>query len=192
MAGRRPWVLPNTLTWMRLAFVPVLWVLAFLGYDRAVAIGLVIAASTDFLDGWIARRTGTQTEFGSALDARADHMLMLSTGAFVVLLRPEFIREQFVPLAVCLGLGLVVLAVGWVRRRGSVDLHLWSSKVAGFAAYGYAAVLFYFGDFSRSLFALTMAIAYLAMLEALVVLLTRREVDQNLGTILLPRRRHTA
>jgi len=192
MAGGRPWVHPNTLTWMRLAFVPVLWVLAFLGHGRAVAIGLVIAASTDFLDGWIARRTGTVTEFGSALDARADHLLMLSTGAFVVILRPEFIREQFVPLAACLGLGLVVLAVGWVKRRGSVDLHLYSSKVAGFAAYGYAALLFYFGDASRALFALTMGIAYLAMLESLVVLLSRREVDEHLGSILLPRRRRTA
>jgi CDP-diacylglycerol--glycerol-3-phosphate 3-phosphatidyltransferase len=83
--------LPNQLTWLRLALAVVMFaLLAFgrsLGYDRAVyAASLVlfaIAAGTDWLDGYLARRYGMVTTLGRILDPFADKVIVC--GAFVFL-----------------------------------------------------------------------------------------------------------
>ncbi len=81
--------LPNALTVARLAAVPVFVVL--LVADRgaegalrwwAVAV-FMVAAATDYLDGYLARRWGVVSSFGKLADPIADKALVL--GALVVL-----------------------------------------------------------------------------------------------------------
>ena len=75
--------LPNILTVVRIALVPVFVILMALDglweYMRYVALGVfVIASVTDWLDGIIARRKNIVTRFGKLMDPLADKILVAS------------------------------------------------------------------------------------------------------------------
>ncbi|WP_456786448.1 CDP-diacylglycerol--glycerol-3-phosphate 3-phosphatidyltransferase [Cellulomonas sp. P5_C5] len=83
------WNLANVLTVLRIALVPFFaWALLADGghttTGRLIATTLfVVAAATDRLDGWLARRSGQVTDLGKMLDPIADKVLI---GTALVLL----------------------------------------------------------------------------------------------------------
>ena len=68
--------LPNVLTISRLLMTPYIGHLVLTHELRSACAFLFVAAVTDLLDGWIARRTGKYTVFGSIADPAADKALM--------------------------------------------------------------------------------------------------------------------
>src|SRR5262245_9273306 len=87
--------LANKITILRILALPA-FILAVLYYApdyeylRAVALGIfLLAAVSDFVDGYIARRFDQKTQIGSILDPLADKLLLVS--AFVCL----FIRKDY-------------------------------------------------------------------------------------------------
>lgn len=76
------WNLPTFLTLSRIIIIP-LFVFA-VKYQPLIGVMVFLVASlTDFLDGYLARRTGKITEFGIILDPIADKFLIIS--ALIVL-----------------------------------------------------------------------------------------------------------
>ena len=178
---------PNLLTGLRLASIPVLWVLAMQGRDHLLGYGLGLAFATDLLDGPLARRMGRTSELGSRTDSLADHLLATSTVAWLFLLRPSFFEHHAGPLLGWAALALFTLGVAWVRFRRFVDLHLYSSKAAVFLAYTMAVGMLATGHFHEWHFRLAFAAAVFAALESLAVLLTRPDPDEHGGSIFLKR-----
>jgi CDP-diacylglycerol--glycerol-3-phosphate 3-phosphatidyltransferase len=73
--------IPNFLTLSRLAAIPPLMVLLmvrFPGHDQLAAALFIVFSITDILDGEIARRRGTVSNFGKFLDPLADKLFVLS------------------------------------------------------------------------------------------------------------------
>ena len=73
---------PNGLTLFRIAAIPVIVGLFYLDTPagRYIAAGLFTAAAiSDFLDGWIARARGLQSDLGRMLDPIADKLLVSAT-----------------------------------------------------------------------------------------------------------------
>lgn len=71
--------LANTLTWIRIAAIPVVayCFLSSFEYSRPIAfVVFVIAAITDLLDGYVARRLGQTSRFGEFLDPVADKLMV--------------------------------------------------------------------------------------------------------------------
>ena len=67
----------NAITTLRLlASLPVIVLILQLKISWAAALAWVVVASTDFLDGWVARRQGATTS-GAFLDPLADKVLVL-------------------------------------------------------------------------------------------------------------------
>ena len=78
--------LPNILTFLRILLVPILVVVLLTKFDGKELVGLavfLVAAFTDFLDGFIARRWGLVTRLGKLLDPAADKIL--TSAAFISL-----------------------------------------------------------------------------------------------------------
>lgn len=81
---RRPvreefWNLPNTITSFRLAVVPILMLMPFADGRQASQVFAwlyIVAALTDILDGWLARRGQQVTRIGKLLDPLADKLLV--------------------------------------------------------------------------------------------------------------------
>ena len=83
----RFWNLPNSITMVRTAAVPVLLLLPlFPGRtgSQVIAWCFIVAALTDLLDGWLARRGQMVTHIGKLLDPLADKLIV--TAALVVML----------------------------------------------------------------------------------------------------------
>ena len=73
--------LPNILTMMRIALIPPVMVLLLLESPKASFIAALLAglaAITDWLDGWLARRSGQVSLVGKLLDPLADKLLVMA------------------------------------------------------------------------------------------------------------------
>ena len=78
--------IPNILTCFRILLVPILVVVLLTKFDGKEFVGLgvfLLAAFTDFLDGFIARRWSLVTPLGKLLDPAADKIL--TSAAFISL-----------------------------------------------------------------------------------------------------------
>ncbi len=80
---------PNLLTFLRMALIPVFASLLFYGNTGWALIVFVIAGISDGVDGFVARRFKQESELGTIIDPIADKLLM--TTAFVILTLPNII-----------------------------------------------------------------------------------------------------
>jgi CDP-diacylglycerol--glycerol-3-phosphate 3-phosphatidyltransferase len=81
------WNIPNILTLMRIAAIPLMVVLLLSGERETCfwAAALFSAASfTDWLDGYLARRMGIVTVFGKFLDPIADKLIVMAALIMIV------------------------------------------------------------------------------------------------------------
>jgi CDP-diacylglycerol--glycerol-3-phosphate 3-phosphatidyltransferase len=84
--------LPTYLTLLRILLIPVLVALFYLPWNAAhVACAFVftIAAVTDWLDGYLARKMGLTTYFGAFLDPVADKLMVAITLVLIVQADPS-------------------------------------------------------------------------------------------------------
>ena len=180
--------LPNAISLSRLALLPVLWGIALVGATQALAIGIALVASTDWVDGLLARTMHWSSRLGSRLDSIADHLLTISAMVWVAMLRPAFLVENapvLIPWAV---LGALTLAVGWIRFHKFGDVHLYSAKVAMVVGYLFLILLFFRDSYDPRLFAAVAALGFVAVLETLAAFLIIDHPNERIGSILLRRR----
>ena len=78
--------LPTALTLSRIVLIPF-FVLSVYNHPVIGALVFAVASITDFLDGYLARRSGQITKFGIIMDPLADKFLVIS--AFIVLVDME-------------------------------------------------------------------------------------------------------
>jgi CDP-diacylglycerol--glycerol-3-phosphate 3-phosphatidyltransferase/cardiolipin synthase len=114
--------LPNLLTWLRIALIPVFIALFYLpdGWLSAHARNLaaawlfIVGALTDWLDGWLARTLDQTSAFGAFLDPVADKLMVAA--ALIVL--------------VALGRADVTVAVVIIGREIAISaLREWMAKI---------------------------------------------------------------
>ena len=81
---------PNLLTFLRMALIPVFASLLFYGYSGWALIVFIAAGLSDGIDGFVARRFNQESELGTIIDPIADKLLM--TVAFVILTMPNVLQ----------------------------------------------------------------------------------------------------
>ncbi len=124
---------PNAITVMRLACIPVfLWLLFGTGRQSAAAVLLGVLGATDWVDGFVARRYHQVSTVGKVLDPVADRVLVVTAvvaitvhGAVPVWFGAATLaREVVVSVAVLLlaSLGAARIDVLWVGKAGTFAL----------------------------------------------------------------------
>lgn len=73
---RDVWNVPNVLTMIRLALIPVFAVLHASGRGRLALLVFCVASLTDWLDGYLARKHHQITDFGKLMDPLADKLMV--------------------------------------------------------------------------------------------------------------------
>ena len=114
-ASSRVLTIPNALSAVRLATVPIfVWLFVTDRENLGVAI-YAGAAWTDFFDGYIARRTGTVTELGKLLDPLADRVAII---ALAVALVATSVLPAWLAGAVILRDVVILASFPWFERKG--------------------------------------------------------------------------
>ncbi len=78
-ADERVWTVPNVISFLRLALVPVFAWLIVGEHDAAALVVLAVAGATDWFDGFIARRFDQMSRLGRMLDPAADRLYIFVT-----------------------------------------------------------------------------------------------------------------
>ncbi|WP_423707828.1 CDP-diacylglycerol--glycerol-3-phosphate 3-phosphatidyltransferase [Undibacterium sp. WLX3042] len=119
-----PFNFPILLTWLRVALIPLVVGVFYLPdtwlspFEKGVASSLVfiIAAVTDWFDGFLARRWNQTSSFGAFLDPVADKLMV--AGALLVLV--EFDRVNAVVAFVIIGREITISALReWMALIGA-------------------------------------------------------------------------
>ena len=93
------WNLPNSLTLFRIFLVPFLVVVLLTKFSNFVGLGIfLVAAATDYFDGYFARKLKKTTRLGALLDPIADKLLM--SAAFISLVELGLARAWMVVIII--------------------------------------------------------------------------------------------
>jgi CDP-diacylglycerol--glycerol-3-phosphate 3-phosphatidyltransferase len=112
--------IPNILTLLRIALIPVIAVVFYLPWQYAhltSAIIFLVAAGTDWLDGYLARKWDQSTPLGAFLDPVADKLMVAIA---LVLLTEEQASFWFtLPAMIIIGREIVISALReWMAELG--------------------------------------------------------------------------
>ncbi|GAB4118568.1 MAG: CDP-diacylglycerol--glycerol-3-phosphate 3-phosphatidyltransferase [Gammaproteobacteria bacterium] len=115
---------PTILTLLRIALIPVLMLVWYLPVpwrnELAVAV-FILAGVTDWLDGWLARKTGQVSRFGAFLDPVADKLMVSIALIMIIARHPEWLLV--LAAAVIIGREITVSALReWMAELGSRGL----------------------------------------------------------------------
>ncbi|KAF7774957.1 CDP-diacylglycerol--glycerol-3-phosphate 3-phosphatidyltransferase [Pseudoalteromonas citrea] len=114
------WNIPNTLTTFRLLLIPVFAVLFYLPYSWAffaAAFIFWLAAVTDILDGYLARKLQQSTPFGAFLDPVADKVMV----SVALVMLATYYQNVFVTIAtvIIISREIVISALReWMAEQG--------------------------------------------------------------------------
>jgi cardiolipin synthase len=113
----RIWTIPNVISLIRLLMVPVFLWLLVTGNDVPALVVLIIATTSDFIDGFIARQFNQVTRLGMYLDPLSDRLFIAASviGLAVRGLIPMPL------LAIVLARDVMLLAVVLYRRLRIAD-----------------------------------------------------------------------
>ncbi len=115
-AANRIWTIPNVISFVRLLGVPLfLYLLLGPENDVAAVIVLAIGGTTDWVDGYIARRMNSVSRLGELLDPFADRLYILATlvGFTIREVVPWWLTVALLAREAVLAVALLVL-----RRHG--------------------------------------------------------------------------
>ena len=123
--------LPNKLSILRICMIPVftaVFYLTVIPYNYVIsAVIFVLAAATDFLDGYIARKYNMVTNLGKFLDPIADKVLV-STALIVLITLPNVLSPLWA-IAVAVILARELIVSGFRTVAASRNLVLAADKV---------------------------------------------------------------
>ena len=115
-----PLTTPIILTLLRIALIPVLVVFFYLPYswsNIASVVVFVLAALTDWLDGYVARKTGQLTSFGAFLDPVADKLMVATALVLLIQQNPKVVFA--LAAAIIIGREIVISALReWMAEMG--------------------------------------------------------------------------
>jgi CDP-diacylglycerol---glycerol-3-phosphate 3-phosphatidyltransferase len=115
-----PWTVPNILTWIRIAAIPLVILAFYAPYHWAnLAACVVFAAAgiTDTLDGYLARKLGQITRLGAFLDPVADKLIVAT--ALVLLVSKDPTVLTVLMAVVIIGREIAISALReWMAELG--------------------------------------------------------------------------
>ena len=112
--------LANQLTLLRILLIPFIVAIFYLPYDWRYPLAssiFCLAAVTDWLDGWIARKYDQMTAFGAFLDPVADKLMVAA--ALVLLVEVHETPWFAIPAIIIIGREIVISALReWMAELG--------------------------------------------------------------------------
>ena len=140
-----------------------------------------VAAATDVCDGVISRALHITSRFGSKLDSIADVSISVSAVGWLLIFRPEVVRDHPIFFAAIAAITVVNLFLIYRTFGRLADLHMNSGRAAGIVGYALLIALAGFGEFVDVLFDVLMVLAWIVAADTLVLVATRKHLDEHVS-----------
>jgi CDP-diacylglycerol---glycerol-3-phosphate 3-phosphatidyltransferase len=131
--GVRLFNLPNQLTTLRLILSMILFGFLVWGWYMTSFVLFIIAAGTDWLDGYYARKYGMVTTLGRILDPFADKVIICGTFMFLAvdpgLIEVQYGLRMWMVVVVVARELLVTTIRSFIEERGGDFSAKWSGKI---------------------------------------------------------------
>jgi len=173
----------NGITFYRLMAAPFLLYLVLSNNMEVFKWMLAVSFFTDAIDGWLARRFNVTSIFGAKLDSIADDMTVLAGIIGIIVLKPGFIREQIIPVAVLLGLFILQITFALFRYRKTTSFHTYLAKAAAISQGIFLILLFFLPEPIYFLFYLTVFVTAADLLEEILLVALLPEWKANVKGI---------
>ena len=161
------WNLPNVLTMLRMALIPIFVVFYATGREKTSLLIFLLASFTDWLDGHLARKHQQITAFGKLMDPLADK-LMVCTALICQGVRGIF---PWPAILIVMTKELVMIVGGtYMLNRGIVVYSNYLGKAAQFSFIIALILSFWHHDFVRMSLPLDRVFLWIAVAIALVAL----------------------
>jgi cardiolipin synthase len=141
VVSRRIVTLPNLVSLVRLAGVPLFVALVLAGRDLAALVVLAVGASTDWVDGQLARRLNQVTRLGQVLDPVTDR-------AYIIVTLLALTATHVVPWQLTLALlareavMALMVPVLWYHGFASVQVHYLGKTATFVLMFAFPVMLF--------------------------------------------------
>ncbi|MCL2218022.1 MAG: CDP-alcohol phosphatidyltransferase family protein [Defluviitaleaceae bacterium] len=137
--------------------------------------------ASDILDGYIARKTRTTSNFGAFLDSAADlNLIAILLVIFLPLLNWDL--WMLVLVGIVIFTRAVALSIGFVKYRTLTLLHTYANKGAGLVLASFPIL------YGLSGLAITISIlftaAFLSAFEELIITIRSKTLDRNITSML--------
>ena len=159
------WNIPNSLTLLRILLIPVLVAVFFAPFEwsrQASSMIFLVAAVTDWFDGYLARKLDQSTPFGAFLDPVADKLMVAA--ALVLLVSADPRIEVTISAIIIVGREITISSLReWMAELGAratvavsmlgklkttaqmtaITVLLWRDPIVGLPLYEIGLVLLY-------------------------------------------------
>ncbi len=172
--------LPNFITALRI--VGTIYLLFTEPFEKTFFIIYTLAGITDVLDGFIARKTNSVSEFGTKLDSVADLLFyaVMVLKIFTRLLE-KVIRPVWIAVSVIVAIRLAAYITALVKYHCFASLHTYLNKLTGFSVF--CTPYLYNTPYLTIFCVILCIIAFLSSVEELCTHITRKTYRSNLKTI---------
>ncbi len=159
------WNIPNSLTLLRILLIPVLVAIFFAPFEwsrQASSMIFLVAAVTDWFDGYLARKLDQSTPFGAFLDPVADKLMVAAALVLLVSSDPQIavtisaiiivgreitissLREWMAELGARATVAVSMLGkLKTTAQMTAITVLLWGGPIAGLPLYEIGLVLLY-------------------------------------------------
>jgi len=122
--------IPNLLTVLRLASLPLLVCLTWLNQRELFLVVLTFSLVTDALDGFIARKLKQVSELGTRLDTYADFVTYITVPVLALYLWTDVIRRE-APFVIAVFVSSIVPVILGLLKYGRLpSYHTWGAKLS--------------------------------------------------------------
>ena len=172
---------PNALSAYRILAVPfIVWAI-LVEWRMAFATLIFVNLLTDILDGLIARALHLETRLGAILDSTADIGTFVLAVTGMLVFEGDFVRAHLLEWGLIVGAYVIPQSISLIRHRRPLAMHLYSSKVTGYAQGIFFVLLFFFGYWPAAFYAMLTITLVNGVEETVVLVILRRRVVDGRG-----------
>jgi phosphatidylglycerophosphate synthase len=169
----------NAITLYRLIAVPVLLLLIFTHQVNLFKWMLAISFFTDLLDGWLARSYKVTSIMGAKLDSVADDCTIVAAITGMVVLKPEFLKQQMLLVAILLVLFIIQTILALMQYGKISSFHTYAAKCAALLQGSFLILLFFLPQPPEILFYVAFAVTAIDLIEEIILVILLKEWKAN-------------
>ncbi len=180
---KRSYYIINAITFYRLLAAPILIFMIFNGNFNLFKWMLAVSFFTDLIDGFLARKFGTESVFGARLDSLGDDLTVIAAIIGIFVFKMQFVKDNLVIASIVFGLLIIQNIFALVRYHKISSFHTYSAKAAAILQGAFLILIFFLPHPNYFLFYAASVVTALDLAEEIILVLILPKWEANVKGI---------